>query len=1124
MNGFLSESKSFNGPSKIYKNKCNRNRNIVKIKEKEYLNVKKNKKNNNLNSNMKYNTYLSSKDNTNFIYKFINFLFIIILLSINSKLVLSNINSIVLTITQTGNHRIFFNGHVDDDYYPNVTVRPDKVLINTKEKVVSEKYNFVEEENTIELIFDSLKDNIACLFYQCSSITEIDLSNFDTSSVTNMAHLFHGCSSLTSVNLNGLKTDILEHTDSMFQECPLLKSLDLSMFNTANVVFFHSMFYNCLSITSLDLSNFITNKAENMAYMFSGCINLNYLDISKFDTSTVLYMQGMFSGCSSLKSLNLSYFKTDKVKLMSNMFSGCSQLKTVNFLNAIINDNTSFESIIDNSLKCPIICIKDSSILTKIISQYECPLISYSDWRVEEINLINNKFIDNCVLSPNGEDSCYEICSYKIYYNEEINQYQCTENEQCPESHQKLIREKNICAKSCEESKEYKFEYNNICLQNCPSNFNELEQKPYYCFPSCPEEKPFILIESLDCVLNCSISERQNELCVSGYTPRNNSDYNVFNKILEQTKIELKNNFDNSVINGNPIYESNSKMIITKTNNENNNAEVDINFGQCESDIKDIYNIPKNESLYLLMIEVEQEGMNTPSIEYELYYPIDGPNYPNLVKLDIQLHCKNSKIKITKKVNLTQDIDEYNSSSKYYNDICFISESNNAYDICLKDKQNIYVKNNMSVCEINCDFISYNYETQKAVCSCDIKTEIPFMNDIKFDKKLLLKKFIDFNNIANIQMIFCYKNIFKIKRILKNYGCFIFVSFIAINIGLIFLFYFLDYKKLLNDINKIKIFVLNNKKKSKDKNKKNNILKTKTNIKRKGKIKFETNSNEKSIKTLIKLEKKTKKNNNQYNTTKEKNIFSINNKNKKSNKHRKKKILSHKIKNVHEINLNYSELNSLNYRKALVLDKRAYIQYYISLLKTNHNLLSILYSRDYNSRMMKISIFLFNLSSDITVNALFFNDSTMHKIYIDQGSYNIVYQLPQIIYSMLISTALNCLINLLGLSEDIILDFKKAKKHINKKYMRLIKILKIKFGLFFLANFLLLLLFGYYITCFCGIYKNTQFHLLKDSILSLISSLITPLFIYLIPGIFRIAALKKKKKLLYSFSKILQLL
>ena len=68
----------------------------------------------------------------------------------------------------------------------------------------------------------------------------------------------------------------------------------------------------------------------------------------------------------------------------------------------------------------------------------------------------NNKIIENCVLSPNGEDSCCEICSYKIYYNEDINQYQCTENEKCPKSHQKLIREKNICVKSCFETIENK--------------------------------------------------------------------------------------------------------------------------------------------------------------------------------------------------------------------------------------------------------------------------------------------------------------------------------------------------------------------------------------------------------------------------------------------------------------------------------------------------------------------------------------------------------------------------------------------------------------------------------------------------------------------------------------------
>ena len=68
--------------------------------------------------------------------------------------------------------------------------------------------------------------------------------------------------------------------------------------------------------------------------------------------------------------------------------------------------------------------------------------------------------------------------------------------------------------------------------------------------------------------------------------------------------------------------------------------------------------------------------------------------------------------------------------------------------------------------------------------------------------------------------------------------------------------------------------------------------------------------------------------------------------------------------------------------------------------------------------------------------------------------------------------------------------------------------------------------FGYYITCFCGIYENTQIHLIKDSLISFGVSLIYPFGINLIPGILRIPALRaesKDKKYLYKFSQILQI-
>ena len=62
---------------------------------------------------------------------------------------------------------------------------------------------------------------------------------------------------------------------------------------------------------------------------------------------------------------------------------------------------------------------------------------------------------------------------------------------------------------------------------------------------------------------------------------------------------------------------------------------------------------------------------------------------------------------------------------------------------------------------------------------------------------------------------------------------------------------------------------------------------------------------------------------------------------------------------------------------------------------------------------------------------------------------------------------------------------------------------------------------------FGTIFMNTQFHLLKDNLISFSLSLIYPFIINLLPGLFRIPSLsdpKKKKECLYKLSRILQIL
>ena len=138
-----------------------------------------------------------------------------------------------------------------------------------------------------------------------------------------------------------------------------------------------------------------------------------------------------------------------------------------------------------------------------------------------------------------------------------------------------------------------------------------------------------------------------------------------------------------------------------------------------------------------------------------------------------------------------------------------------------------------------------------------------------------------------------------------------------------------------------------------------------------------------------------------------------------------------KNKNIYNYNdYNDFEINNLAYEEALKIDKRSYIQYYFSLLRMKHILVFTFYtSNDYNSRMVKISLFLFDFALSYTINALFFNDSTIHKIYEDKGSFNFIYQIPQILYSTIIFSTLNSLIKYLSLSENNILEIKNENEN-----------------------------------------------------------------------------------------------
>ena len=222
----------------------------------------------------------------------------------------------------------------------------------------------------------------------------------------------------------------------------------------------------------------------------------------------------------------------------------------------------------------------------------------------------------------------------------------------------------------------------------------------------------------------------------------------------------------------------------------------------------------------------------------------------------------------------------------------------------------------------------------------------------------------------------------------------------------------------------------------------------------------------------------------------------------------------------------------MSYKEALIFDKRNIKQYYWSLImRKNIILFSFLSNNDYNLIYIKICIFIISFSLYITVNALFFTDETMHKIYKDKGIFNFIFQLPKIIYSTIISSIINILIKYLALSEKNILSLKKNIKNIKKKKQikdevnKTILYLNIKFNMFFISGSIFLIIFWYYVAVFCAVYKNTQITLIKNSVTSFSFSLVYPFILNFIPALLRIISIKIKDNIyLYKFSKIAALI
>ncbi|WP_194257077.1 BspA family leucine-rich repeat surface protein [Segatella copri] len=217
--------------------------------------------------------------------------------------------------------------------------------LNT-EKVTNMSYMFYNCSSLTSLDvthFNTAKvTNMNRLFAYCSSLTSLDVTHFNTAKVTNMNRLFAYCSSLTSLDVTHFNTAKVTNMNSLFAYCSSLTSLDVTHFNTAKVTNMNRLFAYCSSLTSLDVTHFNTAKVTNMNRLFAYCSSLTSLDVTHFNTAKVTNMNSLFAYCSSLTSLDVTYFNTANVTGMNNMFYSCSALTTIYASDNFVTDKVEY--------------------------------------------------------------------------------------------------------------------------------------------------------------------------------------------------------------------------------------------------------------------------------------------------------------------------------------------------------------------------------------------------------------------------------------------------------------------------------------------------------------------------------------------------------------------------------------------------------------------------------------------------------------------------------------------------------------------------------------------------------------------------------------------------------------